>query len=94
MINRPNWRVVIMNDPAKVLGKLPKDLINRIRKVVDELANEPLPAGTKKLVGHENIYRIRVGDWRISYAVEQERLIILILEISPRGGAYRTLQGK
>ncbi|MCH8290889.1 type II toxin-antitoxin system RelE/ParE family toxin [Candidatus Poribacteria bacterium] len=43
------------------------------------------------MVGYENLYRIRVGEWRISYAIEDDKLIILILEIAPRGSAYRNL---
>jgi mRNA-degrading endonuclease RelE of RelBE toxin-antitoxin system len=34
---------------------------------------------------------VRVGDWRITYALEDDRLIVLIVEIAPRGGAYRDL---
>jgi mRNA interferase RelE/StbE len=45
----------------------------------------------QKLAGHENLYRVRAGDWRISYAAEAERLVLLVLEIAPRGGAYRNL---
>jgi len=55
------------------------------------LAKNPRPAGCKKLSGFDNLYRVRVGDWRISYAIEDERLVILVLEIAPRGDAYRNL---
>jgi mRNA-degrading endonuclease RelE of RelBE toxin-antitoxin system len=40
-------------------------------------------------MGTKNLYRIRVGEWRISYAVEKDKLIILVVEISTRGDAYR-----
>ena len=55
------------------------------------LAKNPRPAGCKKLSGFDNLYRVRVGDWRISYAIEDERLVILVLEIALRGDAYRNL---
>ena len=40
-------------------------------------------------MGHENLFRIRVGDWRIIYAIEDEQLIILILTVAPRSGTYK-----
>jgi mRNA interferase RelE/StbE len=53
------------------------------------LEDEPYPNGVKKLSGYDKYYRIRVGDWRIIYAVEEDRLIILVLEIGSRGGVYK-----
>jgi mRNA interferase RelE/StbE len=85
------WQVLIHRRVEKVLRRLPRDLLERIRKAIRALANDPRPRGYKKLAGHENLYRIRVGDWRISYAIEEDRLIVLVLEISPRGDAYRSL---
>ena len=92
--DQPQWQVILLREPEKVLRKLPKDLLRRMRRVIDRLAADPTPEGSKKLVGYDNLYRMRIGDWRISYAVEQDRLIILIVEIAPRGSAYRTLPDK
>jgi mRNA interferase RelE/StbE len=89
---QPEWQIILLRQPEKTLRKLPKDLLRRLRVAISELANNPYPEGCKKLTGHENLYRIRIGDWRISYAVEGERLIILVLEIAPRGSAYRLLR--
>jgi mRNA interferase RelE/StbE len=83
------WKVVFHRQAEKVLHRLPKDLVSRLWKAIQNLASNPRPEGCKKLEGHDNLYRIRVGDWRISYAVEDDTLIILILEIAPGGGAYR-----
>ena len=94
MSDQPQWQVIFLREPEKILRKLPKDLLTLIRKVIDCLAADPTPAGSKKLAGYDNLYRMRIGDWRISYAVEQDRLIILIAEIAPRGGAYRPLPDK
>ena len=55
------------------------------------LAEEPRPAGCKKLRGYENLYRLRVGDWRLIYAIEDDQLVVLIIEVAPRGEAYRNL---
>ena len=83
------WQVLIDRQPEKVFRRLPKPLLQRIREAISDLAEDPWPPGCKKLTGYDNLYRIRVGDWRISYAVEDDRLIVLVLEVAPRGGAYR-----
>ena len=88
----PAWRIVVRRQAKRVLRRLPRDVLERITNAIDELAEEPRPHGSIKLSGYENLYRIRVGNWRISYAIEEEELIILIIEIKPRGDAYRTLQ--
>jgi mRNA interferase RelE/StbE len=85
------WQIILARQPQKILRKLPKELIQRFEVQFKALAKNPRPAGCKKLSGFDNLYRVRVGDWRISYAIEDERLVILVLEIAPRGDAYRNL---
>jgi mRNA interferase RelE/StbE len=58
---------------------------------IRSLADDPRPPGCKRLSGHDALYRIRVGDWRIIYAIEDDKLIVLIVEIGPRGRVYRGL---
>jgi mRNA interferase RelE/StbE len=70
------------------MRRLPDNIVRRIDRKILALANNPRPKGCKKLEGYENMYRIRMGDWRISYLLENEQLIILILEVAPRGSAY------
>jgi len=85
------WQVVIHRKAERVLKRLDGDMLEGIRRAIRGLAREPRPPGYKKLTGYENLYRIRVGDWRIIYAIEENQLVILVLEIAPRGGAYRSL---
>jgi len=85
------WQVLIHRRPEKILRRLPKSLLQRIRDAIRELSEEPRPSGSVKLAGYTNLYRLRVGDWRISYAVEEEERRVVILEIAPRGDAYRNL---
>jgi mRNA interferase RelE/StbE len=91
MSDAATFEVIITKQPQKILRKLPKDILRRIDRALQSLAADPRPVGCKKLVGYDNLYRIREGDWRISYAVEDEQLIVLVLEIAPRSGAYRNL---
>jgi mRNA interferase RelE/StbE len=91
MAETPIWRVSIHRKAEKILRRLSGDTLERIRQAIRNLALDPHPSGAKKLAGHENLFRIRVGDWRIIYAIENDQLIVLVLEVSPRGGAYRDL---
>jgi len=89
--SRGAYRILISKSARKILEKLPKNLLSRISKAIDGLAGNPRPEGCKKLEGYDNLYRIPVGEWRISYAIEDDQLIVLVIEVAPRGGAYRTL---
>ncbi len=84
-------QVIIHRKAEKILKRLDGDALERIRRAIRGLAIEPRPAGVKKLTDQDNLYRLRVGDWRIIYAIEEEKLIVLVLEISSRGAAYRDL---
>ena len=83
------WKIIVHRKAEKILKKLDGDILKRIRQAIGELGLNPRPMGYKKMAGHENLYRVRVGDWRIIYALEDDKLIVLVLEISTRGEAYR-----
>jgi mRNA interferase RelE/StbE len=85
------WQVLLARQPEKILAKVPAELRRRLLDALHELRANPQPVGCTKLKGHENLYRVRVGDWRITYAKENATLIVLVVEIAPRGGAYRRL---
>jgi len=90
-MSKSRWQVIIHRKAERVLKRLDGDMLERIRKAIRELASEPRPPSHKKLTGYKNLYRVRVGDWRIIYAIEDKQLIVLVLEISRRGSAYRNL---
>ena len=85
------YQVIITKQPEKALRKLPKNVVVRLAQAIDVLSESPRPSNCKKLVGYENLYRVRVGNWRISYAIEDDRLIVLVLEVAARGSAYQKL---
>jgi mRNA interferase RelE/StbE len=89
--DRPSWQIIIDRDARRSLRRLPKPLEARIRSAISGLASEPRPPSCVKLVGFTNLWRIRVGDWRIVYVIEDDQLIIVVVEIGPRGSAYRNL---
>ena len=53
------------------------------------LSDDPRPAGVKKLVGTGDLWRVRVGDWRIVYRIEVDRLVVLVVAVAKRDELYR-----
>ena len=74
---------------AKALSKLDRVVRRRVEAKVDALAEDPFPAGVRKIVGEDNAYRIRVGDYRVVYEVHASVLVILILRVGHRSDVYR-----
>ncbi|TXH47636.1 MAG: type II toxin-antitoxin system RelE/ParE family toxin [Desulfurellales bacterium] len=87
--SQPAWQVRIDRAAERAMRRLPKPLLTRIQAAIDRLALDPRPPGCLKLTGSDNLWRIRVGDWRILYAIEDDQLIIVVVEIGPRGDVYR-----
>jgi len=85
------YTVIVERQAEKTLRRLPKEVLSRVDRLLMSLAEEPRPAGCKKLRGYENLYRLRAGDWRLIYAIEDDQLVVLIIEVAPRGEAYRNL---
>ena len=69
--------------------KIPKELQIRLKHRIDTLAENPFPRGVKKLSAEENIYRLRIGDYRIIYQVQGNALLILILKLGHGKDVYR-----
>ena len=83
------YRVVVAPAAERAFHKLPKELRKRIIQRVEALAANPRPANSKKLKGDEDFYRVRVGDWRIVYQIEKQRLVVLVVRIGHRRDVYR-----
>lgn len=84
------WLIILERGPEKTLAKLPRNVRDRLQKAIDALATNPRPHDCIKLASRD-LYRIRRGDWRIIYAVRDAELIVLVVEVGPRGGVYREL---
>lgn len=69
--------------------KLAREIQLRLRPRIDALADHPRPAGAKKLKGREELWRIRVGDYRIIYEVRDRILVVLLVRVAHRSEAYR-----
>ena len=67
---------------------LPKTVALRIDSAIISLAANPYPPGYKKLIGYDNQYRIRVGNYRILYEIKGNELLIIVLKVVHRKDAY------
>lgn len=83
------YKIEWKRSAVKELKKLSKENINRILETVEALTSSPLPNQTKKLVGSENSFRIRVGDYRIIYTVSSKILTIEIIRVGHRRDIYK-----
>ncbi|MHB1757635.1 MAG: type II toxin-antitoxin system RelE family toxin [Leptospirillum sp.] len=71
------------------MRKLPREIIRQIWDRTSLLSDNPFPVGVKKLVNAEYVYRLRIGDYRIVYKVDQEMLSIEIVVVGHRRDIYR-----
>ena len=85
-----SYSVSLRRSALKELQSLPKTAVQKVGGAIDKLAENPRPDGVKKLKGsEEDLYRIRVGDFRIVYSIEDEIKIVDIRKIGHRKDIYR-----
>jgi len=83
-----SYKVVVKPSAAKELDKLPKRDLQKVASKIKKLAKEPRPVGSEKLSGQER-YRIRQGNYRIIYSIEDVIKIVRVVKVAHRGEAYR-----
>jgi mRNA interferase RelE/StbE len=83
------YRVELRPAALRDLKRLSREMQARIRPVLEQLAGDPRPPGVKKLAAQEDRYRIRVGDHRIVYEIQDEVLVIVVFRIAHRREVYR-----
>jgi mRNA interferase RelE/StbE len=85
-------RVELSPAAARQLKKLGRSAIQQIAAKIDSLADDPRPRGCEKLVGYEGLYRVRVGEYRIIYAVEDRLVLVVVLKIGSRADIYQRIR--
>jgi len=83
------YRIVFTNSAAKEFRGLSKQLQQRIRLAIDGLQENPRPDGVKKLSGHNDLYRIRVGQYRVVYEIDDEVRVLTVTRVRHRRDVYR-----
>lgn len=84
------YRVEYSREARKALKSLPRNVSKLILEKIETLAADPFASNNnlRKLTNHPG-YRLRVGDWRVVYLVQEERLVIAVVRIAPRGEVYK-----
>lgn len=83
-----SYELVFRKSVARDLRPLPKQDVVRIMRRIRSLADDPRPAGCEKLSGEER-YRVRQGNYRIIYEIEDARLVVLVVKIGHRREIHR-----
>jgi len=83
------YKIVINSKTEKMLSKIEKSIAVRIRDKIRLLSEHPRPSGMTQLKGYDNAFRIRVGDYRIIYEIDDDRVLILVVNVGHRREVYR-----
>jgi mRNA interferase RelE/StbE len=84
-----DYAITVSRPARKELERLPARLVERIFPKVESLSQQPRPTGCKKLRGAHNLWRIRVGDYRVVYTVDDALRAVDIVAVRHRSEAYR-----
>ncbi len=82
-------RIQVSRTAERTLSKLPVDGRERVVGAIQALAQNPFPAGCRKLTGYDDVFRIRVGPYRVLYSVNAGALIVIVLKVGHRKNVYR-----
>jgi mRNA interferase RelE/StbE len=83
-----SYSILITRSAAKELESVPSKDRQRIIRRISALADDPRPEGSEKLSGDEK-YRIRQGDYRILYSIEDDVLVVTVVRVGHRREVYR-----
>jgi len=84
------YKINYSKEATKSLLRMPRNMAKLIREKLEMIAADPYAdhPNAKKLQGREG-YRLRVGDWRVIYTIQNEQLMIIVLKVASRGEAYK-----
>ena len=82
------FTIVPCSRARKFLRTADKDLQKRILDEIKKLSEDPRPRGSVKLIGEENTYRIRIGDYRVLYEIHYNQKTVLLVKIDKRSRVY------
>jgi mRNA interferase RelE/StbE len=83
------YSIVFARSARREIEKIHEPLSSRILAKIESLAGTPRPSGCRKIEGADNLWRIRVGDYRVLYAVDDREALVDIIAIRHRSDAYR-----
>ncbi len=84
-----SYIILISKSVQKQIDNLPNQIRNRVIKKIQSLAQEPRPSDMVKLKGYTEEYRIRIGNYRVRYEIDDSSQIIRLLQCKHRRDVYR-----
>ena len=84
-----DYEIVFSRSARKELEGLDDRIAIRVLNRIEKLGAEPLPGGVRKLRGSTNLWRLRIGDYRVVYSVDDDRRLVDIVAVRHRSDAYR-----
>jgi len=85
----PEYQIVFARSARKELERLPAAQADRVLRRVSALAAAPRPRGSRKLVGVGELWRLRVGEHRVIYSIDDSMRLIDVIAVRHRRDAYR-----
>lgn len=85
------YKVHLKRSVVKTLKSLPQREVRKIGKKIDSLEQNPIPKDSKKIKGEKDLYRVRVGDYRILYFFQNSNLTVLVIRVGHRKDIYKDL---
>jgi mRNA interferase RelE/StbE len=83
------YRIVFTKRAERDLESIPVRDQARLARRIDTLAANPRPAGAKKLTGADDLYRLRSGDYRVVYSIEDDVITVTVIRMGHRRDIYR-----
>jgi mRNA interferase RelE/StbE len=83
-----DYSITFARAARKELEALDAKVVGRVFPKIEALADDPRPAGCRKLVGEENLWRVRVGDYRVVYSIDDAKRTVDVVHIRHRSRAY------
>jgi mRNA interferase RelE/StbE len=83
------YRIEVSATAERQIRKLPRTDQVRVIRVILALSRDPRPPGCRKLSGTDDVFRVRIGRYRVLYAIEDRRLVIIVLKVGDRKDVYR-----
>lgn len=81
------YQIEVLPPAARQIRKLPPEARRRVQAAIELIAGTPRPPGAKKLVGRVE-WRVRTGDYRVLYRIEDHRLLIVVVAAGHRREIY------
>ncbi len=84
-----SYKIEVKPAALRSLSKLPREVQTRLARKIEALTRNPRPAGVEKLKGVPDLYRLRAGDYRILYQIQDKILLVLVVQIGHRRKIYQ-----